>query len=342
MKYLVHRGYGNSLSKIVANFPTFGVTKKQVEFATFNAQTKELGVNLESFQGYFHRVAVVEAAEHFTEDDWQLLDGFHDVIFASAENNPVILEAQPRWITNDGVGQLVHEQPYTLKVLGGFNLMSGVEKVELQPSHKQLLWYLCFNEVVTRDELFEVFWSHLKDLQSQTNTFHVTKNQMAIRMGSEMWLSDDIDLIDYRNGAYSLNWDLFVFADILALYAAADARDSEAVCQLFRLPLAGEDESLKMVRKIREDLYTHIFDPAFAEVWYDLEEDQDKLVLASMAFEASGFQREDLARYLISVLEPSEGEKVYSQLLETLGGKTKFLSPETKKLVRDRLSVKVK
>jgi DNA-binding SARP family transcriptional activator len=75
---------------------------------------------------------------------------------------------------------------------------------------RHLFYYFVDHPMVTRDEIFSVFWSHMT-VKEATNVFHVTKRKISERLGFE--------LTNYSSGFYipsprlTVHYDVRVFED---------------------------------------------------------------------------------------------------------------------------------
>lgn len=78
---------------------------------------------------------------------------------------------------------------------------------------RHLFYYFVDHTMVTRDEIFEVFWPHMA-VKEATNVFHVTKRKISERLGYE--------LTNYSNGFYipsprlTVHYDTRIFEESLA------------------------------------------------------------------------------------------------------------------------------
>ncbi len=102
---------------------------------------------------------------------------------------------------------------------------------------KNLFFFFMDHPLVTRDEIFDVFWPTLS-VKEATNVFHVTKRKINERLG--------YDLTQYASGFYSHSDRLDIFYDVVAFSKAveeammADEKEQaahwEKAVRLYRAP----------------------------------------------------------------------------------------------------------
>lgn len=89
---------------------------------------------------------------------------------------------------------------------------------------RSLFFYFVDKAMTTRDEIFQIFWSHL-GIREATNVFHVTKKKISD-------ILDDIKLTVYGGGFYRIASDIDLYYDVVqfqeALQNAAVLDDDEA------------------------------------------------------------------------------------------------------------------
>lgn len=137
---------------------------------------------------------LVVNARILTTEPWQqmLLDrvatvlgtGFHknDLMFATDEANKPQLE-----IYAFGQGQVI-ANGLTISVWDG-------------ALPRNLFFYFVDKDLVTRDEIFQIFWPEL-NVKEATNVFHVTKRKINERICAHILGNVDYDLTDYSGGFY--------------------------------------------------------------------------------------------------------------------------------------------
>ncbi|MCB9435832.1 MAG: hypothetical protein H6673_02430 [Anaerolineales bacterium] len=97
---------------------------------------------------------------------------------------------------------------------------------------RSLFFYFVDKAMTTRDEIFQIFWSHL-GIKEATNVFHVTKKKISD-------ILDDLKLTVYGGGFYRIASDIDLYYDVVqfqeALQNAAVLDDDEAEV-LYRMAL---------------------------------------------------------------------------------------------------------
>lgn len=66
---------------------------------------------------------------------------------------------------------------------------------------RQLFFYFIDKDLITRNEIFELFWPSL-DVKEATNVFHVTKRKIAERLSLNVLDADNYELTNYSEGFY--------------------------------------------------------------------------------------------------------------------------------------------
>lgn len=66
---------------------------------------------------------------------------------------------------------------------------------------RQLFFYFVDREMVTRDDIFDTFWSDLS-VKEATNVFHVTKRKISERISMNVKSDDNFELTVYTSGFY--------------------------------------------------------------------------------------------------------------------------------------------
>ncbi len=88
----------------------------------------------------------------------------------------------------------------------GYTLVNGAPVTHWDGElPKNLFFFFMDHELVTRDEIFDVFWPTLS-VKEATNVFHVTKRKINERL--------DYDLTQYASGFYSHSEKLDIFYDV--------------------------------------------------------------------------------------------------------------------------------
>lgn len=100
---------------------------------------------------------------------------------------------------------------------------------------RNLFFFFIDRPLVTRDEIFEIFWPNLTTKEA-TNVFHVTKRKISERIAARLDTPGDHDLTQYSSGFYMPNerivrhYDVFDFLEAVEqALVAADEREQESL-----------------------------------------------------------------------------------------------------------------
>lgn len=100
---------------------------------------------------------------------------------------------------------------------------------------RNLFFFFMDRPLVTRNEIFETFWSELP-IKEATNVFHVTKRKISERIGLKIDPSNTYELTHYAGGFYTpadkltRHYDVFDFqADVERAMISADEDEEEAL-----------------------------------------------------------------------------------------------------------------
>jgi len=108
--------------------------------------------------------------------------------------------------------EVPHIEVYSLG--RGYTLVNGVPVTHWDGElPKNLFYFFMDHELVTRDEIFDVFWPTLS-VKEATNVFHVTKRKINERLG--------YDLTQYASGFYSHSDKLDIFYDVASFSKAVE------------------------------------------------------------------------------------------------------------------------
>jgi len=86
---------------------------------------------------------------------------------------------------------------------------------------RNLFFYFVDNELVTRDEIFTIFWPNLP-VKEATNVFHVTKRKITERMSLSATNQDDYELTNYSGGFYTPSDKIVRHYDVAEFVEAVD------------------------------------------------------------------------------------------------------------------------
>ncbi|MBN1966361.1 MAG: bacterial transcriptional activator domain-containing protein [Anaerolineae bacterium] len=96
----------------------------------------------------------------------------------------------------------------------GYCLVNGVPVTHWEGElPKNLFFFFMDHNLVTRDEIFDVFWPTLS-VKEATNVFHVTKRKINERLG--------YDLTQYASGFYSHSEELNIYYDVASFSKAIE------------------------------------------------------------------------------------------------------------------------
>ncbi len=130
---------------------------------------------------------------------------------------------------------------------------------------RNLFFFFIDRPLVTRDEIFEVFWPNLS-VKEATNVFHVTKRKISERITMKVGDEDNYELTQYSSGFYMpsdkvvRHYDVSDFQEALEqALVAADERKEESLLMraidLYKSPFL-QTINMKWVEERREHLRT--------------------------------------------------------------------------------------
>ena len=102
---------------------------------------------------------------------------------------------------------------------------------------RQLFFYFIDKDLITRNEIFELFWSSL-NVKEATNVFHVTKRKIAERLSMNVLDADNYELTNYLEGFYRPADKIVRHYDVAEFEEAVDEAsmtfDDEEQAKLYR------------------------------------------------------------------------------------------------------------
>ncbi|MEL7233626.1 MAG: hypothetical protein AAGK74_03960, partial [Chloroflexota bacterium] len=132
-----------------------------------------------------------------------------------ASGDAVVLGTEKR--VNDVMYTVVDEPKPALEVyaLGrGYALVNGQEITNWDGAlPRNLFFYFVDNPLVTRDQIFEVFWPRLTTKEA-TNVFHVTKRKISERITMKVSEPGSYELTQYGGGFYTPSDKLIRYYDV--------------------------------------------------------------------------------------------------------------------------------
>lgn len=100
---------------------------------------------------------------------------------------------------------------------------------------RHLFFYFIDNPLVTRDQIFEIFWPKLS-IKDATNVFHVTKRKISERISAHTENNENFELTSYSNGFYVpgdkivRHYDVFDFEQAIeSALMSDDAHEKEVL-----------------------------------------------------------------------------------------------------------------
>lgn len=191
---------------------------------------------------------------------------------------------------------------------------------------RALFFYFIDQAMVTRDQIFEVFWPDLGTREA-TNVFHVTKRKISEILGLHVTV--------YGSGFYRISPEIRLHYDVVnfqeAIQEAAIANDEEAE-QLYQVAidlyhddfLSGMDDD--WVKKRRDEMRKAYTDAlvGLARI-YERRNDQQAALGLFLRASASSPQREDLVRAIMELYdilgEPERAVETFQRLVDLLDKK---------------------
>jgi DNA-binding SARP family transcriptional activator len=120
-----------------------------------------------------------------------------------ADGHAAVLGTERR--ANDVMFTIMDEPrpPLEVYALGrGYALVNGQEITNWDGAlPRNLFFYFMDNPLVTRDQIFEVFWPRLNTKEA-TNVFHVTKRKISERITANVEMEGSYELTQYSTGFY--------------------------------------------------------------------------------------------------------------------------------------------
>jgi len=247
--------------------------------------TLVISARLLKFQPWYDYIAAGEAVVFGTERR------AHDVMFTVME--------EPR-------------PPLEVYALGrGYALASG-EEIENWDGAlpRNLFFYFMDNTLVTRDEIFDVFWPKLNTKEA-TNVFHVTKRKISERITMKINAPGNYELTQYSAGFYKPSDKLQRYYDVQEFEEAV----AEAMASL-----EDDEEEKLLIRAI--DLYKGPFLQDGTMKWMEerREELRSKYAQALIGMGRLTARREEymaaLGYYIRALKETPEREDIHRDVME--------------------------
>jgi len=214
---------------------------------------------------------------------------------------------------------------------------------------RNLFFYFIDKDLVTRDEIFNVFWSEL-NVKEATNVFHVTKRKISERLSLNVLDAENYELTTYSTGFYRPGDKIARHYDVAEFETAVDEAsmtfddDEQAALyrravDLYRAPFLLSID-MPWVHERREKLQRQLLEAliGLARIYKSSEKYEESLGYFMRAIHEIPL-REDIHREVMSLYEtlgfPGEAIRQYEQLeallQDTLGVAP---GPETQELLQ--------
>ncbi len=182
-----------------------------------------------------------------------------------SEGDAVVLGTERR--ANDVMFTVVDEPKPALEVyaLGrGYALVNGEEITNWDGAlPRNLFFFFVDNPLVTRDQIFEVFWPNLSK-KDATNVFHVTKRKISERITMKVDAPGNYELTQYGSGFYTPSekviryYDTHEFEDAVNRAMTTVDEDEEAellkrAIDLYKGPFL-QDGTMEWMHQRRDEL----------------------------------------------------------------------------------------
>ncbi len=252
---------------------------------------------------------------------------------------------------NDAMFTIVDEPKPALEVyaLGrGYALVNGQEITNWDGAlPRNLFFYFVDNPLITRDQIFEVFWPKLTTKEA-TNVFHVTKRKISERITMKVNEPGSYELTQYGSGFYTPSekviryYDVHEFENSIenAMVTVDEKEEAELLSRaidLYRGPFLQETQMEWM--KQRRDELRQLYSQALigmGRLRKDANDNEGALGFFSRSLKQTP-EREDIHRQVMSIcLEQGridDAKQQYQRLTKILDEELGIgPSPESRKL----------
>lgn len=214
---------------------------------------------------------------------------------------------------------------------------------------RNLFFYFIDKDLITRDEIFNVFWGGL-NVKEATNVFHVTKRKISERLSMNVLAGGNYELTNYTTGFYRPANKIVRHYDVAEFEAAVDeasmtfdeeeqARLYRRAVDLYRAPFL-LTINMPWVHDRREKLQRQLLEAliGLARIYKSAEKYEESLGYFMRAIHETPL-REDIHREVMSLYQTlghtDEAIRQYQQL-ETLLQDTLGVEPgrETQELLQ--------
>ena len=195
--------------------------------ADLNDYSDTISSDLWFFADEVDRVPHDEKLQLFIDALAEKLDGRTQLVVSSrllkykpwyeliANGEAVVFGTERR--ANDAMFTIVDEPKPALEVYAmgrGYALVNGQEITNWDGAlPRNLFFYFVDNPLVTRDQIFEVFWPKLNTKEA-TNVFHVTKRKISERITMKVNEPGSYELTQYGSGFYTPSEKVIRYYDV--------------------------------------------------------------------------------------------------------------------------------
>jgi two-component SAPR family response regulator len=257
------KGFGSKLKKAAPG----GSPEKLGEALAADLNAHSGGKPLTLFVDEFDRIPLDTDLKKFTvavvsnlAPDVQLAISSRHLSFQPWYNlvssgDAVVLGTEYR--KNDVMFTVEHDEKPRLEVysLGrGYALVNGHLITNWDGAlPRNLFFFFMDNPLVTRDQIFEIFWPNLS-VKEATNVFHVTKRKISERISMKVDETGSYELTQYASGFYTPSdkvvryYDVFEFQESVeqSMTAMDDEQEEELLTKAIELYKAPFLETIEM------------------------------------------------------------------------------------------------
>ena len=175
---------------------------------------------------------------------------------------------------------------------------------------RNLFFYFIDNPLVTRDQIFEIFWPKLS-IKDATNVFHVTKRKISERIFADAESGESFELTNYSNGFYVPSGKIVRHYDVYDFEQAMEAA------------LMSDDAHEKAVLYGHAvDIYKAPFLHTIKLPWVEARRKQLKVMYAEALIGIANLRANDgrwehaLGSYVRAIKEVPEREDIHRQAMQ--------------------------
>ena len=175
---------------------------------------------------------------------------------------------------------------------------------------RNLFFYFIDNPLVTRDQIFEIFWPKLS-IKDATNVFHVTKRKISERIFAHAEFGESFELTNYTNGFYVPSSKIVRHYDVYDFEQAMEAA------------LMSDDPHEKAVLYGHAvDIYKAPFLHTIKLPWVEVRRRQLQVMYAEALIGLANLRAKDgqwehaLGAYVRAIKEVPEREDIHRQAMQ--------------------------